>query len=137
MTKQLTYLNSAQQSNQKDHNIVLFVIVLLDLANTWGGVFCSIHEIQYGAKCRVIGCLSTKVNGTQACHQQKVEWSKYEFSHKPLYLYFPKGLYHVHMHCIHCSSYFLEMLPYVIRMISNVSRWLSNIFELSSKMWSE
>src|ERR1700678_4842619 len=54
-----------------------------DLANTQGGVFCSIHEIQYGAKCRVIGCLSSKVNGTQACHQHKAEWSKYEFSHKP------------------------------------------------------
>jgi hypothetical protein len=54
-----------------------------DLANTRGGVFCSIHEIQYGAKCRVVGCLSSKVNGTQACHQHKAEWSKYEFSHKP------------------------------------------------------
>ena len=54
-----------------------------ELANTRGGVFCSIHEIQYGAKCRVIGCLSSKVNGTQACHQHKAEWSKYEFSHKP------------------------------------------------------
>ncbi len=54
-----------------------------DLANTRGGVFCSLHEIQYGAKCRVIGCLSSKVNGTQACHQHKAEWSKYEFSHKP------------------------------------------------------
>ena len=54
-----------------------------DLANTRGGVFCSIHDIQYGAKCRVVGCLSSKVNGTQACHQHKAEWSKYEFSHKP------------------------------------------------------
>ena len=54
-----------------------------DLANTRGGVFCSIHEIEYGAKCRVVGCLSSKVNGTQACHQHKAEWSKYEFSHKP------------------------------------------------------
>ena len=54
-----------------------------DLANTRGGVFCSIHEIEYGAKCRVVGFLSSKVNGTQPCHQHKAEWSKYEFSHKP------------------------------------------------------
>ena len=54
-----------------------------DLANTRGGVFCPLHEVQYGAKCRVVGCTSSKVNGTQACHQHKAEWSKYEFSHKP------------------------------------------------------
>ena len=54
-----------------------------DLMNFRGGAFCSVHEIQYGAKCRVRGCLSPKVNGTQACHQHKEEWSKYEFNHKP------------------------------------------------------
>jgi hypothetical protein len=54
-----------------------------DLENTQSGVFCSVHNIQYGAKCRVNGCLSSKVAGTQACHQHKAEWSKYEFNHKP------------------------------------------------------
>ena len=54
-----------------------------DLANSRGGVFCSVHNIQYGAKCRVNGCHSSKINGTQACHQHKEEWVKYEFNHKP------------------------------------------------------
>ena len=35
-----------------------------DLENTGGGVFCSVHDIQYGAKCRVNGCSSLKVTGT-------------------------------------------------------------------------
>ena len=61
----------------------MLLVIVPDLANTQGGVFCSIHEIQYGAKCRVISCLSTKVNGTQACHQHKAEGSKYDFSHQP------------------------------------------------------
>jgi CxC6 like cysteine cluster associated with KDZ transposases len=54
-----------------------------DLENAQSGVFCSVHSIQYRAKCRVNGCLSSKVAGTQACHQHKAEWSKYEFNHKP------------------------------------------------------
>ena len=54
-----------------------------DLANTWGGVFCSVHDIDYGPKCRVTDCLSSKVTGTQACHEHKAEWLKYEFNHKP------------------------------------------------------
>ena len=54
-----------------------------DLANSQGAVFCSVHDIQFGAKCRVNGCLSSKVTGTQACHQHKAEWSKYELNHKP------------------------------------------------------
>jgi hypothetical protein len=54
-----------------------------DLTNSRGGVFCSVHDIQYGSKCRVQGCLSSKISGTQACLQHKDEWSKYEFNHKP------------------------------------------------------
>jgi CxC6 like cysteine cluster associated with KDZ transposases len=54
-----------------------------DLANACGGVFCSVHDLEYGAKCRVHNCLSPKISGTQACHQHKEEWSKYEFHCKP------------------------------------------------------
>jgi len=54
-----------------------------DLANSRGGVFCPGHDIQYGAKCRVRGCLSPKISGTQACRQHKEEWSKHDFHHKP------------------------------------------------------
>ena len=54
-----------------------------DLANARGGVFCSVHDLEYGAKCRVHNCLSPKISGTQACHQHKEEWSKYEFHRKP------------------------------------------------------
>jgi len=54
-----------------------------DLASSWGGVFCSVHNMQYGAKCQVNGCHSSKISGTQACLQHKEEWAKYEFNHKP------------------------------------------------------
>ena len=54
-----------------------------DLASSCGGVFCSVHDIEYGAKCRIRGCFSSKISGTQACCKHKEEWSKYEFSHKP------------------------------------------------------
>ena len=33
-----------------------------DLANSQGAVFCSVHDIQYGAKCRVNGCLKSDWN---------------------------------------------------------------------------
>ena len=54
-----------------------------DLANNRGGVFSSVHDVEYGAKCRVDDCHFSKVTGTQACHQHRAEWSKYEFNHKP------------------------------------------------------
>jgi hypothetical protein len=53
-----------------------------DLASSQGGVFCSVHNMEYGAKCRVNGCHSSKISGTQACLQHKEEWAKYEFNHK-------------------------------------------------------
>ena len=53
------------------------------LANSCGGVFCQFHNAEYGAKCRVHGCSSPKINGTQACHQHREEWSKHQFKHKP------------------------------------------------------
>jgi hypothetical protein len=52
-----------------------------DLANSRGGVFCSHHDIQYGARCRVHGCLTPKIAGMQACFQHREEWLKHQFNH--------------------------------------------------------
>jgi len=56
------------------------------LANSRGGVFCPFHNTEYGVKCRVHGCLSPKLNGTQACHQHREEWSKHQFNRNPAVL---------------------------------------------------
>jgi hypothetical protein len=48
-----------------------------ELANARGGVFCQFHDSQYGAKCRVCGCTSTKKSGTQACTEHQGEWKKH------------------------------------------------------------
>jgi len=53
------------------------------LANSCGGVFCSVHQTEYGVKCRVRDCESSKISGTQACHQHREEWSKHQFNHAP------------------------------------------------------
>ena len=47
------------------------------LANSHGEVFCPFHNTEYGVKCRVCGCSSPKLSGTQACHQHREEWSKH------------------------------------------------------------
>jgi hypothetical protein len=41
----------------------------------------SIHETQYGAKCRVHDCQRPKINPSQACEQHQPEWQKYIQSH--------------------------------------------------------
>ena len=48
-----------------------------ELANARGGVFCQFHDAQYGAKCHMRGCTSTKKSGTQACNEHQGEWKKY------------------------------------------------------------
>ena len=53
----------------------------MELANARGGVFCDFHEQEYGAKCRVRGCMNPKVIQTQACQQHQQEWSRYLANH--------------------------------------------------------
>ncbi len=54
----------------KTLSIVLMAIVL----QPRGGVFCALHELEYGAKCHVRNCTTQKMAGTQACIQHNAEW---------------------------------------------------------------
>jgi hypothetical protein len=54
---------------------------ILELANSRGGVFCALHELEYGAKCRVLGCTNLKIGKTQACYQHKEQWQKHIQKH--------------------------------------------------------
>lgn len=51
------------------------------LAHARGGVFCTLHNIEYGAKCRIKDCQNIKLIGTQACHTHREEWKKYVNDH--------------------------------------------------------
>jgi hypothetical protein len=48
-----------------------------ELANARSGMFCTFHDSQYGAKCYVRGCTSTKKSGTQASSEHQGEWKKH------------------------------------------------------------
>jgi hypothetical protein len=43
-------------------------------------VFCALHETEYGAKCRMVGCLAQKIIGTQACEEHEADWSRFQAS---------------------------------------------------------
>ena len=44
------------------------------LANACGGVYCTIHEAQFGAQCYIQNCDNLKVAGTQACQAHQEQW---------------------------------------------------------------
>ena len=44
------------------------------LANARGGVYCAVHEAQFGALCRIQDCNNLKVAGTQACQAHQERW---------------------------------------------------------------
>ena len=46
------------------------------LLNARGGSFCAAHEIEYGDKCRVVGCTRMKEPDTQACLTHASQWKK-------------------------------------------------------------
>ena len=48
-----------------------------DLLNACGGVFCAVHEREYGSKCRMVDCQDNKVPPTQACQLHKKEWDQH------------------------------------------------------------
>jgi hypothetical protein len=52
------------------------------LANARGGVFCAQHDLEYGDKCRVIGCESAKIRNTQACEEHQNIWLVFQNEHK-------------------------------------------------------
>lgn len=39
------------------------------------------HQAEYGAKCRIVGCTAIKVTGTQACVQHQPEWKRHVSTH--------------------------------------------------------
>jgi hypothetical protein len=51
-----------------------------ELANARGGAFCALHESEYGAKCRVVGCSNSKTAGIQACEQHRADWNRFQTS---------------------------------------------------------
>jgi len=46
------------------------------LLNARGGAFCATHEIQYGSKCRIVGCTNDRIGKTLACEQHAEDWSR-------------------------------------------------------------
>ena len=50
---------------------------IADLDNSRGGAFCTNHEIEFGAKCRVHNCQNDKINSTQACLEHQGQWKKH------------------------------------------------------------
>jgi len=46
------------------------------LLNAQGGAFCATHEIQYGSKCRIVGCTNDRIGKTLACEQHAEDWSR-------------------------------------------------------------
>jgi hypothetical protein len=50
---------------------------IADLDNSRGGAFCTNHEVQFGAKCRVHNCQNDKINSTQACLEHQGQWKKH------------------------------------------------------------
>ena len=53
---------------------------MAELANARGGAFCALHELEYGARCRVVGCLNQKATGIQACEQHRADWTRFQTS---------------------------------------------------------
>jgi uncharacterized Zn finger protein (UPF0148 family) len=51
------------------------------LLNARGGVFCALHETEYGPKCRIKGCNNRKIGETQACNTHQEEWQKHSNDH--------------------------------------------------------
>ena len=47
-----------------------------------GGVFCALHELEYGVKCHVCGCTNQKVDDTQACIEHQAQWRRFQNAHK-------------------------------------------------------
>ena len=45
-------------------------------------MFCALHELEYGAKCRVCGCTNQKVDNTQACIEHQAQWKRFQNAHK-------------------------------------------------------
>ncbi len=46
------------------------------LLNARGGSFCAVYEIEYGNKCRVVGCTRMREPDTQACSTHSAQWKK-------------------------------------------------------------
>ena len=50
--------------------------------NSRGGVFCEIHQNQFGSRCHVRNCVNPKVAGTKACRGHQEQWKAYIQQHK-------------------------------------------------------
>ena len=50
--------------------------------NSRGGVFCELHQHQFGARCHVQNCTNLKVTGTKACLTHQDLWTKHVQQHK-------------------------------------------------------
>ena len=50
--------------------------------NSRGGVFCELHQHQFGARCHVQNCTNYKVAGTKACLSHQNLWTKHVQQHK-------------------------------------------------------
>jgi hypothetical protein len=80
-------------SNAKDVTMVVIDGIVFDpphcaydnctteLANVRGGVFCDLHEQQYGARCHVQGCMNQKLVKTKACQEHQAIWKRYLSNH--------------------------------------------------------
>ena len=53
-----------------------------DLQNARGGVYCALHENQFGGLCHMANCSNVKVQGTQACQQHQHAWQRFVTNHR-------------------------------------------------------
>ncbi|KAF8994206.1 hypothetical protein BDQ17DRAFT_1392455 [Cyathus striatus] len=56
------------------------------LVNHRGGVFCDVHNQEFGARCHVCDCQNQKIDNTQACNEHQEMWHKYNLEHSSDYL---------------------------------------------------
>ncbi|KAF8979686.1 hypothetical protein BDQ17DRAFT_1394497 [Cyathus striatus] len=56
------------------------------LVNHRGGVFCDVHNQEFGARCCVHDCQNQKIDNTQACNEHQEMWCKYNLEHSSDYL---------------------------------------------------
>ncbi|KAF8994394.1 hypothetical protein BDQ17DRAFT_1392423 [Cyathus striatus] len=56
------------------------------LVNHRRGVFCNVHNQEFGARCHVCDCQNQKIDNTQACNEHQEMWHKYNLEHSSDYL---------------------------------------------------
>jgi hypothetical protein len=52
------------------------------LANSRGGVYCALHQLEWGGKCHAANCNNRNVQGTLACEEHQWKWRRHQMNHR-------------------------------------------------------